>query len=231
MTKTAVEHWPSFITSQFHPLARFGEETGFSRTVTISRQAGCDALAVAGKLTRYLQMHSPRDTVPWKVFDRNLMDQVLEEHGLSAHLAKYLPEDRVSELEDLVADLLGVHPPLREVVRQSAETILELAAFGNVILIGRGGTVITAGLPQVIHVRLVAPFENRVRHAQAAYNLKPAEARAFCLRADRGRERYLKTYFNADINDPLLYHMTLNTGWLSFEETARVIGDAVLNLS
>ena len=48
---------------------------------------------------------------------------------------------------------------------------------------------------------------------------------------DRGRERYLKKYFNADINDPLLYHLIINTGLVGYDDAAKLIGDAVLNLT
>ena len=55
-------------------------------------------------------------------------------------------------------------------------------------------------------------------------------ARKFCLAEDRGRDRYLKKYFKADINDPLLYHLIINTGLVNYDEAAKLIGDAVLNL-
>ena len=51
-------------------------------------------------------------------------------------------------------------------------------------------------------------------------------AREFCLREDRGRRRYLKKYFNADTDDPLLQHLTINTGLVSYDEAARMVADA-----
>jgi len=232
MIDHGLEHCPSFISSQ----AQFIEgwespvEKNVRRAVTISRQAGCGAQIVAEKLAHYLQAHSPADTCPWMVFDRNLMDKVLEDHNLPACLAKFLPEDRVSELEDILVEVLGVHPPSTVVIQQVAQTMLKLAGAGNVILIGRGAHIVTAGLPQVFHVRLVAPLNDRVEHAHEAYSLTKNEARKFCLCEDRARQRYLKKYFGADIENPLLYHMTINTGLVSYADAAQIIGDAVLNL-
>jgi len=60
--------------------------------------------------------------------------------------------------------------------------------------------------------------------------LTETEAHKFCLSQDRGRERYLKKYFNADVNDPLLYHLIINTGLVNYNNAAKLIGDAVLNL-
>ena len=233
MTNIGVEHCTSFISSQFLPGgdAGAGAETGAHQTVTISRQAGCGALAIAEKLARRLQEFSPKNDPAWRVFDRNLMDKVLEEHGLPAYLAKFLPEDRVSAIEDFVAEILGAHPPLRKIVAESAETILKLATMGNVILIGRAGNLVTARLPRVLHVRIVAPLELRIAHCQKEYGMTKTKARAFCRREDLGRKRYVKKYFNADIADPLLYHLVINTGLVSYDDAAKLIGDAALKLT
>jgi len=236
MTNPGLEHCPSFISSQVQFVEGLESPSGKNvrRAVTISRQAGCGALVVAEKLAHYLQTHSVGNARPWVVFDRNLMDKVLEDHNLPACLAKFLPEDRISELEDIMADVFGVHPPSTTVIHQTAETMLKLAEAGNVILIGRGANIVTARLPHVFHVRLVAPLDDRIEHSHTAYkdyNMTKTEARKFCLREDLARQRYLKKYFGADIENPLLYHMIINTGLVSYEDAARIIGDAVLKLA
>ncbi|HXR47350.1 MAG TPA: cytidylate kinase-like family protein [Candidatus Limnocylindrales bacterium] len=225
-----VDPCASFISSQLQSAddSRTLTKSGICRAVTISRQTGCGALVVAGKLAHYLQEHS-RNPAPWTIFDRNLIDKVLEDHNLPPCLAKFLPEDRVSQLEDFLDEMFEVHPPLHTIVHQTAETLLGLAAMGRVILIGRGGNVVTARLPDVLHVRLVAPFEKRVEHAHQYYHMTKAEAQKFCLREDHGRARYLKKYFNADIDDPLLYHLIINTGQMDYHAAAKLIGEAVLN--
>ena len=220
----------SFINCQLQPAARVVPHAanGNCRTaVTISRQAGCGALVVAEKLAARLQTHAPRGAPPWTVFDRNLIEKVLEDHHLPARLAKYLPEDRTTALQDITDELFGLHPPSWTIVRQTAETMLRLAELGSVILIGRGANVVTAKLSNVFHVRLVAPLEKRIEHAHEFYEMSRKAARQFCLSQDLGRKRYLKKYFNAEVDDPLLYHLTINTGLVPYEQAARMIADAV----
>jgi len=231
MMNIGVDRCASFVSSQFQPGGTAGVDAEICarRAVTISRQAGCGALAVAEKLARYLRERSPQHSASWTVFDRNLMDKVLEDHDLPARLAKFLPEDRVSYLEDIMADLVQAYPPSQTVIRHTTETILKLASVGSVILIGRGGNVITARLPNIFHVRLAAPLEQRIEHCHESYGMTKTEARSFCLREDLGRERYLKKYFNADINDPLLYHLIINTGLVGYDDAAKLIGEAMLN--
>jgi cytidylate kinase len=228
MTNVDVEHCTSFISSQFNPGGE--SRTAVRRAVTISRQAGCGAAVVAGKLACYLQTLIQWDGRPWTVYDRNLIDKSLSDHGLPAYLAKVLREDRASQLEDFMADALGVHPPSAVLLQHITETVLKLAVDGNVILIGRGGNMVTAKLPHVLHVRLVAPLEQRIEHCVEALHMTREQAAKFCSAEDHARQRYFKQYFNASIDNPLLYHLIINTGQVSYDEAARIIGDAVLKL-
>lgn len=227
----------SFINSQL-PAGRPAAPTPnlVRRAVTISRQAGSGAREIADQLAARLQAHQSAPLAehhrqpPWTVFDRNLMDKVLEEHNLPKYLARFLPEDRISALEDMLDDIFGLHPPQETIVKQTAETILGLTEVGNVILIGRAGNIVTAKMPGVLHVRLVAPLDVRVEHIREHRGLTAAQARDFCAQEDAGRERYLKKYFRADINDPLHYHLVINTSLISYDHATRLITDALLGL-
>ena len=99
---------------------------------------------------------------------------------------------------------------------------------GRVILLGRGANVITSKLSNGFHVRLVASLEKRVEYVQETQHLGRKAAKQFVEKQDRGRRRYLKRYFDADLDDPLLYDLTINTERISFDEAARMIGEAVL---
>jgi cytidylate kinase len=231
MMNASLDRCLSFINSHTVPSAHAVKEQRFGRAVTISRQAGCGALIVAEKLAAYLQRHSPPDGgTTWTVFDRDLMAKVLADHDLPQHLVKFLPEDRVSQIEDVLADIFQVRPTVQTVIQQTAETLLQLAQLGNVILVGRAGNIVTAKLPHVLHVRLVAPLDDRIERIARDDHKSLAEARRFCLEEEQARSRYLKTYFNADINDPLQYHLILNTSRVGHENAARLIGDALLRL-
>jgi len=230
MINASLDRCYSFINSQTTPAANPAVPAGIRRAVTISRQAGCGAVHVAEKLANYLQRHAPVPGVNWTVFDRELMDKVLADHKLPKYLAKFLPEDRSSQIEDTLADIFGVHPTGETMVKQTAETLLQLAELGSVILIGRAGNIVTARLPHVLHVRLVAPLEERIERICHDDHKTPAEARRFCLEEEQARARYLKTYFHADINDPMHYHLVINTSRVGYDNAARMIGDATLRL-
>jgi len=196
--------------------------------VTISRQAGSGGHSVAEKLAAYLQARTPKDACPWTVFDRNLVEKVLEDHHLPARLAQFMPEDRKSAIEDALEEVLGLHPPTSTLVPKIAETILHLAELGQVILLGRGANVITSALRNTFHVRLVGSMETRVEHMQRAHDMSRKVALAFIAKEDLGRRRYLEKHFKKDIDDPTLYDLVVNIDRISYSEAAQLIGDAVI---
>ncbi len=223
------DRYKSFVDCQLQtPKARHVDALRRPPAVTISRETGAGAMRIGERVADLLQRARPEQKVPWTVFDRNLVERVLEEHHLPSRVAQYMPEARISELQNMLEEVLGLHPDAWTLVRQSAETILHLAELGNVIIVGRGANVITARLTNVLHVRLVAPMEDRVKVASEYYQLEAGAARKYIEEQDRGRRGYVKKFFGRDIEEPSQYHMVLNTGLLGLDLSARLIAEAVL---
>jgi len=230
MINASLDRCFSYISSHTAAPNPAAAESRVRHAVTISRQAGCGGVIVAEKLANYLQQHAPTPGKAWAIFDRDLMLKVLADHKLPAHLEKFLPEDRVSAIEDTLADIFGVRPTSETLVHQTAETIIKFAELGNVIIVGRGGNFVTAKLPHVLRVRLVAPLEDRIERIIRDDHKTPADARRFCLEEEQHRARYIKTYYRADINDPANYHLTINTSRIGYDSAAKLLGDAVMHL-
>lgn len=222
-----LEQCLSFINCQLSSAPRGGGESAIKPAITISRMAGAGGRTVAAKLAEYLQSKVPQP-VPWTVFDRKLVEQVLEDHHLSRRVADYMPENHKSMLADIFEELLGLHPSSWTLVHQTAETILRLAQMGNVILLGRGASVITSRLDSSFHVRLVGSIEKRAERVQSIHALDPRAAIEFVNREDKGRRRYLKENLHEDIDNPLLYHLVVNTDRIRLEDAARLIADEVI---
>jgi cytidylate kinase len=196
--------------------------------VSISRQAGAGAVTVAHLAAKQLETECPGDPpCPWVVFDRNLVEEIARDHNLSKTVATYMVEDTRFPLTDAFEALLGLHPSSWTMMEQATSTVRKLAMKGNVILVGRGSSAITTRLPHVLHVRLVAPFQQRVRHF-ASYNQLDEERAAHVVReTDEARRRFLRQYFGIDIDDPLQYDLVINTGRTSFHQAARIISNSI----
>ncbi len=227
--RSAAEKCLSFVHVQVSP--RQGapqKELGMRPVVTVSRQTGSGGVAVAQAVADYVNARQPPKSVAWTVFDRNLVEKVLEDHELPRQLAAFMPEDKIPFLSDVVEELLGLHPLSWRLVQQTTETILRLANMGSCVLVGRGATLITQPMPNAFHVRLVGSLERRVARVRETQGLSPKAARAYVENEDAARRRYLKRYFKVNVEDPLLYHLVLNTDLVSLPEAARIVGDAVL---
>jgi CMP/dCMP kinase len=199
-------------------------------SITISRETGSGAVTIAQMLVERLNAVSKPsdDTASWMVFDRNLAKQVLTDHALSQNLEKFMVEDARLPVEAIVEELLGLHPTQWTLVQHTTKTILRLAGLGRTILVGRGAEAITNRLPFVFHVRLVAPLERRIQHTSQYYKLTEEDAAKMIKEADHARRRYLRRYFDADVEDPLLYDLVLNTGRLGFVRTSEIIAQAAM---
>ena len=180
-----------------HPLGPF---------VTLSRESGLGGTAFAGMLAPRLP---PGNDHPWSVYSSNLIDEMLCTNRLPAHLARFLPEDRVSEFNATIGEVVGLHPNLWMLVSKTNEMIRRIARGGHAILLGRGANFATADLPGGVHVRLVA----REAHRDAA------------------RRRYVKANFSANIADPTAYDYVINLERVPLEAAVEIIVDAVARIS
>jgi cytidylate kinase len=116
-----------------------------------------------------------------------------------------------------------MHPSMWTIFHHTSDTILKLARIGRCIIVGRGGNIITAKLTGGLHVRLVAPESVRLAHLKSHFKLDDKAAEKYLHDEDTGRRRYVKTNFEKDIDDPLLYDAVLNTSTLGFQRTADIM--------
>jgi hypothetical protein len=204
-----------------------GSEPGRAPFVTISRQSGTEALAVAHRLARELAERGiGAEAPPWTVFERDLLRRVVEEHGLPESYMRDVERRRYPALQTIVEEMFG-GPSVRTLVAKTGRTILHLATMGNAILIGRGSNVVTRRLRGGIRVRLVGSPRTRLRRIMTRRDLDRTAAEAAMTADDEARRRYVRTYLQRDIEDPLLYDLVLNTDALDHRQTARTIADAL----
>ena len=226
-TNISIEKCESFIKSNVHTKSKDTSGISTRPAITISRQEGAGGLTVASNLAEYMQAHVPSHDV-WTVFSQHLVAKVLEEYNLQKQVGDFMKEDHKGMLTNAFEELLGLHPSIWTLVEQTNATILRLAQIGNVILVGRGGNIVTSEMKTAFHVHLVGSLEKRIEQAQKVLGLDRKSAIDYIKKKDLGRKRYLKDNFDKDIDDPLNYHLIINTDLVRYDEAARLIGDEVI---
>jgi cytidylate kinase len=114
----------------------------------------------------------------------------------------------------------------KAVLQITQEVIREAHRSGNAVIVGRGAGFVLRGEPDVLHVFVIAPREARVARVCELYGLTEEEARRKVKQTDANRAAYVKQLYGCDWLDPHHYHLVMNTDWLGYERTARLIAAA-----
>ena len=195
--------------------------------ITISRQAGARGRSIGKKLKQALRDQSPKNEIPWTYLDEELVEKVLEDHDLPTSLAKFMPDDSVSEISSMINEILGRHPSLWTLFEHTVETMLHLCHTGHCILVGRGGNKVAEGLRNVTRVRFVGSKQRKLLQMINKHGMSLEEAKAYVKREDRARQRYMKVHFNCDVDDPRYYDLVINTDHYSDEAVVQMIINAI----
>lgn len=224
----AFEKCLSYINLQLDEVHKKKERKKLRPSMSISRMVGARADSIGPKLAAYLSAYDTETNIPWTYFDRNLIQKVLEDHNLPKRLEKVMPEDRKNFVEDLISEIFGNDPSNWDLFQKTCQTIYRLARMGNSILVGRGSTIITQSLPNMIHLRLIGSEANRVAYVQERFQLSKKEAQLYVKKTDAARRRYILGRFDRDIDDSMMYHLTINTDLFTDDEIVILAGEAVL---
>lgn len=195
--------------------------------ITISRQYLAGAPAVARRIA---------DGLGWTVVDDDFIGAIAEKSGLSeddvasleenvpTFLERFAQSSALSFPEFLVSTPFAIEEPdsvkLAHVTR---ELIEELGHRHRIVMVGRAAAAVLARERDVLHVRLVASRDHRIGLAMHEHGMGEAEASAVLDERDLARARYHKENYGRDWNDPVHYHMVLNTELLGTDGAADLV--------
>ena len=169
--------------------------------VTVSQEIGSGGSEIATALA---------DRLGYRYVDQDMISQAAQKYGVDE--AKLAPLD---ETKPSLFERFDVETRQYITVLQSA--LLDVAEVDNVVIMGRGGQVLLRGIQHVLRVRVMAPFDLRVKRVMkgmAARMGETVDARTMAETVRRndhqkfGRMRYL---YDVDWSDPSLYDVVINT--------------------
>jgi len=181
--------------------------------ITISHQMGAGGSEIGMGLAQRLGYH---------YIDQELLQDAVRRYGLVEEKLSHLDESKPTLFERFDAET-------RYYITILQTTLLEFAEADNAVLMGRGGQWLLRGIPHILRVRVIAPFEHRVRQwikrtAEVGGEAPNQRAAADLLRRDdsekSGRMRYL---YEVDLADPALYDMVVNSEKLRYEAAVEMI--------
>ena len=201
--------------------------------ITISRQFASGGAKIAKMVA---------DRLGWTLIDKEFVDRVAEGVGLPPEEVA-IREERVPGMLERLAKTLAVSSPeaflttteytadnaqpAEEIVRMTNAVIGEAAEHGDVVLVGRGAQACLAQQHGVIHVRIVAPKDYRVRAATERLKLSHKEAERTVNSIDQDRKAYVQAHYKRNWEDAANYHLVINSARLPNEVAVNLIVEAV----
>ena len=181
--------------------------------ITISHQMGSGGPEIGMGLGQRLG---------YRYVDQELIQDAVRRYGLAEEKASHLDESKPTLFERFDVET-------RHYITVLQTTLLEFAERDGAILMGRGGVWLLRGIPHVLRVRVIGPFEQRVkswikRSAEVAGETPNQRSATDFVRRDdtekSGRMRYL---YEVDIDDASLYDLVINTEKLPYQAAVEMI--------
>jgi cytidylate kinase len=183
--------------------------------ITISRQFMAGGSDVARRVA---------DALGWTVVDDALIDAIAERSGFTPEEVESLEESVPTFLEKfgifsalsspesvMAAPNVIEGSAAEQLAHVSRQLIEELGTQDRIVLVGRAAAAILESKRDALHVRLVGSLAYRVKLAMDRFGLDETKARTMVEERDSRRQRYHSELFGRDWNDPVNYHLVLNT--------------------
>lgn len=189
---------------------------GFSLAIT--REAGARGGSIARRVARNLG---------WQLFNQDMLDYLNRDPVARGELLAELPPGAAAWADLQLAKLTNeFHLTAGSDTVEVMRLMLSVAARGEAILVGRGAGFV---LPTetTIHVRIVAPLEERIAYMGQLFRLTKDEATEEVKVRDGRRAAFLSHLFPQDVLDPYRYDLILNSSRLGEVVCAEIIEKAM----
>jgi cytidylate kinase len=185
--------------------------------ITISHEMGAGGPEIGQQVA---------DRLGYKYVDHELISETAHRYGLLEEKLEHLDETKPSIFERFDAET-------RRYITAMQTALYEFAEHDRVVLMGRGGQWLLRGIHHILRVRVMAPFDVRVKRLRAKLAGPMGEqasqrtATEMVRRDDTekaGRMRYL---YEVDVADPTLYDLVVSTEKLKCDPVVEMIERAV----
>jgi cytidylate kinase len=181
--------------------------------ITISSEFGSGGLDIAQRVAK---------TLGYEFVDKRTTDGIFRQYGLTRF-------DDLYNSAPSFLDLLNANNLL--LVAMANEILEAVAKRGNVVILGRAGFAVLGDYADVLHVRVQAPFSERVQRVMDREGLTD-----FNLAMERVKEddevhgKYVHRFYNKQWDDPSNFDLVLDLGSVSADEAVQQIVEAARGL-
>ena len=189
--------------------------------VTISRQFGAGGQTLGEKLC---------ERFGFKLVDASMIDELARKDHLLPNWLTAVEQEASNTLLNILGSTLsrgglfyrkqgrpGQSQERRKYIDFLDRTFTPMANQGGYVIVGRGAQFVLKDHPKALHLLLVAEYENRVSFLMEHYSMTRPEAEKTIRAREKLRGAVASSIFHAEIDDPSLYHMCLNSSLMTFD--------------
>lgn len=191
--------------------------------ITLSREYGCEGYPVAERLREEMIRSSGEE---WVLLDKALLEEVARHNNLSAEVLRGLGEKN-RMLDEILATFSSRWKSEKDHFRMLCRHIVSLAEQGNVIIVGRGGAIVTRHLENCHHFRLYASLAFKTTSIAGRLNLPAEEAEKLIMNKQKQRDKFIVDFLDQDPRDVSFYDLLFNNDRNSPEKIALTIAGYV----
>lgn len=193
--------------------------------ITISKQFASGGVELAEQLAK---------TLGYQLVGRRVLTELAKTLDMSEAQVELLKRGHEARWISLVDNYL-IHTVRRIAQQPEAalndkqyfaavqQLVRRLASEGNVVILGWGAQLILADQPDILHLRVVCPLEQRGARYSLRARIPQDQAMDECKRQDELSAGYVRHYLKRDWAEAELYHLTLNLGLMDFDRAIKAI--------
>jgi len=184
--------------------------------VTISRDHGSGGGEIADLLAKRLNI---------PVYDKELMDAVVDQSGANPHLMAQLDEKTHGFWDSWIVSILSGENVQDDYYRRYlVKVVLGIFNTGNGgVIVGRGAHLILAR-QHVFRVRIVASPQTCAERVASKKSISVEQACKLVTQTHKNRSEFVWNLFKQRLNEPANYDLTINTDQLNkYEEVTEII--------
>lgn len=192
--------------------------------VTISNEYGTGANSVGERVARALQYELINEQVAVAVAQRL---QISEQEAEAAEdTRRSMGERMLASLGQATPELAG--PSLAAMlderyISELRNAVLEYAARGSVVILGRGAGSILGRRGDVLRVFLYAPRAWRIEYVMGLHGGSEKDRAAEVDRVDAARRAHVRDVYRVEFSDPHQYDLALDVAQLGHDLCATLI--------
>ncbi|SHI07083.1 Cytidylate kinase [Sporobacter termitidis DSM 10068] len=187
--------------------------------VTIARQFGSLGRPIARQVSERLGI---------EYYDRDIVELTAKDLKLPVSTISDVEESAKSAFFNMSYPLgMGTTPIQDEIFAAQRKIIIDIAAKGPCIIVGRCADAILSDVKEIINIFIYAPYAARLRNCVETLRMQPDEAKKMIASVDKARESYHRHYCGYSMSDKDYKHVMLDSSLLGVEGTCDVLTEII----